>query len=164
MGIDDAGIAADQRGQRDRLGRGEGEVAAGTVMDFSVLAPAAELAVRPVGHLSLQNRLERIGIDRAFQAEFGRAPARPGTRLAVGGVVLRIVSILFVVAGALGRCSHRSDRGDHQIHRPYLRLRRSRSPGVGVPAFPSPLSAAVSGGVPAVLRALVSGAAFGVRA
>ena len=112
---DDAAIAADQGGERDRLGRGEGEVASGTVMDVALPVPASETIARSVGHLSREYVLERVRVDGTFEAERLGALAGPGAGVAVGGVVPGVVAVAFVVGHALRRRGDGADRDDHQI-------------------------------------------------
>ena len=116
--LDDAVVAADQGGERDGLRRGEGEIATGTVADFAVADPAAEPPPGTVRHLARQHGLEDVGLDRAFETEFGGALARPGARRPVLGRVLGVIPVAFIVARALGRAGNRTDRSDHQIQRP----------------------------------------------
>ena len=118
VGLDDARVAADQRRQGYRFRRAEGQVAARPVVDFAVADPTAETPAGSVRDLPLKHGFERVGIDRAFQAERLRAPARPGARLPVLRRVLRVVAVFLVVAGPLRRARHRADRGDHQTQRP----------------------------------------------
>ncbi|MDE0241045.1 MAG: hypothetical protein OXQ84_12770 [bacterium] len=101
VGIGAAGIAADQRGQGDGFRGREGQVAAGPVDDFAVLAGTAE--PRPVRHPAFEDRGEDVRIDRAGQAERVGALARPGAGGAMIGIVPGVIAIPFVVADALGR-------------------------------------------------------------
>ena len=93
LGVDHAGVAADERGEGDRFRGREGEVAAGAVQDLPVLAAPAELGARAVRHLAFEDRPEGAGIDRARQPELFRAPAGPGARLLVLRIVLRVVAV-----------------------------------------------------------------------
>ena len=70
---------------------------------------AAELAARAVENLALQHRLEEVRIDRAFEAELGRARAHPGARGAMLGIVPRVLAIALRIAGSLGRARYRAD-------------------------------------------------------
>ena len=93
----------------------EGEVASGPVMDAAVLAPAPEPASRAVGHLSFQHRAEDVRVDRAREAEFLGALSRPGARLLMRRVVLRIVAVPLVIGRPLRRGGDGADRCDHLI-------------------------------------------------
>ena len=110
---DDARVPADQRGERDGLGGREGDVAAGTVMQASVPIHASEPAAGAVRHLAGQHVAEGLGIDGALEAEHPGALAGPGAGFAVGGVVLRVVAVAFVVGDALRGGGDGPDRGDH---------------------------------------------------
>ena len=113
VGVDHAGVAADQRGEGDGFRGREGEVPAGTVLDASVLAAPAQLGTRAVRHLAFEQRAEGAGIDRPRQPELFRPLARPGARFPVLGIVLGVVAVALVVARALGRGGDGPDRGDH---------------------------------------------------
>ena len=78
MDVDDAGIAADEAGERHRLRSREGDVAAGAVEQLAVAVAAPELAPGAVGHLALEDGAEDVGIDRAFEPERVGALAGPG--------------------------------------------------------------------------------------
>ena len=113
MGLDDALVAADERGEGDGLGGGEGEIPPGPVLQGPIGPPASELLSGAVGRLALQHRPEEVRIDRAGEAVILRALAGPGARFPVGRVVLRVVAVPLVVARALGRGGDGADRGDH---------------------------------------------------
>ena len=113
VGVDDAHIAADERRQGDRFRGREGEVAARTVRDLTVLAAAPELAPGAVRHPAFEHRPERLGIDRAFEAGLGRARSGPGAGVTVAGIVLRVIAVALVVGDALGGRGQSADRGDH---------------------------------------------------
>ena len=118
VGLDDAIVAADQRGQRHRLGRGERQVAPGPVVDFPAADTAAEALSGAVRHFARQHLTEGVRIDRAFQAQLSGAPAPPGTRRPVLRGILGVVAVALVVVCALRRARHRADGRDHQIQRP----------------------------------------------
>ena len=118
VGLDDARVAADERGEGHRFRRAEGQVTAGAVVNLAIAHPAAEALPRAVRHFALQYRPEGVGVDRTFEAELGGALARPGTGLPVLGGILGVVAIPFIVAGPLRRTRDRADRGDHQTQRP----------------------------------------------
>ena len=130
--LDDALVAADQRSDGDRLGRGEGEVAAGTMVDLPVLAAPPEPRVRAVRHLAFEHRPEGVGVDRALQPELLRAPAGPGAGVAMLGIVLRVITVALVVGRALGRRGKRADRQHVRATRSRGRRRRRRS-AAGLP-------------------------------
>ena len=113
MGVDDAPVAADQRGERDGLGGREGDVAPGTVDELAVPVPAPEFAPGAVRHLAFEHGPEDVRIDRTFEAELARAPAEPGARLPVLRIVLHVVAVLLVVGDALRGRGDGADRGDH---------------------------------------------------
>ena len=73
VGLDDARIAADECGERDRFRGREGEVAAGAVLAFAVLAHAPELAPGPVRHDAFEHPPESVRIDRPLEPGLGRA-------------------------------------------------------------------------------------------
>ena len=110
VGVHDARVAADERGDGDGFRSAEGQVAAGTVQDLAVLAAAPEPGVGAVRHPSFENGPEGVRIDRTLQSELFGALAGPGARLAVLGVVLRIVAVALVVPRALGGGGQRPDR------------------------------------------------------
>ena len=128
MGVHDAGVAADQGGERDRLRRGKGEVAAGTVEDLAVPAATPELGAGPVRDLAFKHGPEDVRIDRPFEPELLRALAEPGARLPVFRIVLRIVAVVLVIARALGGRAESPDR-EHVSPSPTgrSRFRRLRS-------------------------------------
>ena len=79
------------------------------MVDLPVLVPLVR--VRAVRHLAFKHGLEGVGIDRTRKSQILRAPARPGARLPVGAIGLRVVAVLSVVGYALrGRGDH-ADRG-----------------------------------------------------
>ena len=80
--VHDPLVASHQRHERHRLGRGQRHVPARTVLDVAVEVLAAELA--SAGNLALEDGPECIGVDRAGEPEFLRAPARPGARFPCG--------------------------------------------------------------------------------
>ena len=87
---DDAPVPADQRHQRHGFRCRKREIAARAVGDAPVPAPLPQ--PRAVRHVPGQNGLERVRTHGPFQPEFRRAPARPGARAPVFGVVLRVVA------------------------------------------------------------------------
>ena len=113
VGVHDAGIAADQADERDRFGGREGEVAARPVRYLAVFPDAPETLPGPVGHMAFEHGAEDLGLDRAFEAELGRAAAGPGAGVAVLGIVLRVVAVALVVARPLRRRGDGADRGHH---------------------------------------------------
>ena len=113
VGVDHARVAADQRRERDGFGGAEGQVAAGTVVELSVVPHASEPLAGAVGHAAFEDRPEGVGIDRSVEAEPGRAAPGPGAGLPVLYVVLRVVSVAFVVGSALLGRGDGADRGDH---------------------------------------------------
>ena len=113
MGGDDAFVAADQGRDGYGLGRGEGDVAAGAMVDRAVPQPAAEPAARAVRHGAFENAAEDVGIDGPGEPQSGCAPARPGAGLPVRRVFLRVVPVPLVVGDALGGRGDRADGGDH---------------------------------------------------
>ena len=113
MGLQDPRVAADKGREGHRLGGGEREVTAGTMFDPAVLARATEAPPRSVRHLALENRTKDVRIDPAFEAQLGRAPARPRARGAMLGVILRVVAVALVVGCSLGRRGHSADRRHH---------------------------------------------------
>ena len=121
MRLDDAGVAADQGRERHRLRRGEGEIAAGTVEDFPVLAPAPELGARTVRHLAFEDLPEDFRIDRPLEPEVLRALAEPAAGGAVLGIVLRVVAVALVVARALRGRGEGADREHVSPSRPVRR-------------------------------------------
>ena len=69
VNTDDPLVAANKRRQGNRLRGGEGEIAAGPVIDIALPVLAAEPAAGAVGNLSREDVGEDIGIDRALQAQ-----------------------------------------------------------------------------------------------
>ena len=114
VGLRDAGVAADQRGEGDGLRRGEGQVASRPVVEAAVLVPAAEPVSGPVRDLSRQHGLEYVGIDGTLEPERLGALAGPGAGLLVGGIVLGVVAVALVVADALGGRGDGADGDHHQ--------------------------------------------------
>ena len=108
-----AGVAADQRGQRDRLRGREGDVAAGAVEQLAVAVAAPELAPGAVGHLAFQDGAEDVRVDRTLEPERVGALACPGARLPVLRIVPGVVAVLLVVGDALGGRGDGADRGHH---------------------------------------------------
>ena len=92
----------------------------------------------PSGTLPSRIALEHAGIDRARQAERLRALARPGARLAVRGVVFRVVAVALEIARALRRRGDRADRGYHRRRPPAVQ-------GFGGCRMPMPANYALSG-------------------
>ena len=117
---DDAFVAAHHRHQGDRLGRAQRHVAARPVRDAAVgllppEPPPARACPGPVpGNLAFEDPPERLRIDRAFELQRRRALARPGARLAVRPVVLRVVTVPLEIPHALRRRGDLPDRGYHR--------------------------------------------------
>ena len=109
VNIHDALVAADHRHQRHRLRRGQGDVAPRPVMDAAVHLLAPEPT--PAGNLAFEHPLERRRLDRPGKPERRSALARPGVRLLVGRIVLRVVPVLFEIAHALRGRGDLADRG-----------------------------------------------------
>ena len=118
VGLDDAPVAADQGGQGDRLRRAEGEVAAGPMVERAVLSHPAQPPAGAVRDAAFENRPERLGIDRTFEAEACGALSGPGAGGPVPGIVPGIVAVALVVARPLGGRGDGADRGDHVRSRP----------------------------------------------
>ena len=110
--LDDALVAAHHRHQGHRLRRAQRHVPAGPVRDAAAefLAPEPP----PARNLAFEHRPEAVGIDRPGETQRRRALARPGARLAVRAVVLRVVAVLLEIADALRR---RGDLADGRYHR-----------------------------------------------
>ena len=108
--LDDAVVAAHQGGDGDGFRGREGEVAAGPVEDFAVLAAAAEPGVRAVRHLAFEDRPKSVRIDRTLQPELFRPLADPGARRTVIGIVLGVIAVALVIGRALGGRGERADR------------------------------------------------------
>ena len=72
------------------------------MVDVAVPILAPELTSGSVGHLALEDGLERVGIDGTGEPERLGALAGPGAGVPVVGVVPRVVAVALVVGDALG--------------------------------------------------------------
>ena len=112
VGFHDPAVPAYQCRKGHRLRRGKCDVNAGTVMEFAVAVGLAQPP--PVRHMAFQHLLKRLGLHRAGQAHRFGALAPPGAGVLVGGVVLRVVAVLLVIADALGGGGDGADGGYHR--------------------------------------------------
>ena len=107
MGGDQPLVARDLGHDRNRFGRGEGNVPSGPVLDPAV-ASAAKLLP---GNLPLQQRGELLAVDLARQAQRLRGLAEP---LGGGKATFGIIVVGLVVTRRLGRAGQSRNRSDHQ--------------------------------------------------
>ena len=113
VGGDDPRVAADQGRDGYGLGRREGHVPAGAVVDRTVPQPAAEPAARAVRHGAFEDIAEDVGIDRPGEPQSVCALARPGAGFPMRRIFLRVVPVALVVGDALGGRGDSADGGDH---------------------------------------------------
>ena len=137
MGIDDARVAADERGQGNGFRGREGEVAAGAVLDATVLAAPPELGCpsRPA-RLPSSTALKIFGSTGPVSPSSSAPLAGPGAGVPVRGIVPGVVAVLLVVARALGRGGDGPDRGHHLRSRRPARYRTSSRPSDSRPDPP----------------------------
>ena len=121
-------VTTDQGGERDRLWRGQSDLAARPVVDVPVLVPSAELG--PAWHLAFEYGGEGIGIDRTREAQGSGALARPGARLPVRRIVPGVVAVALEIGDALGGRCNLADRGYHRCRpaRPSQQLNEHHHP------------------------------------
>ena len=117
MGADDLRTrfrcGMDECFERYRLRGREGDVDAWPMLVLALpLAPEAGLRT---GDAALEYLLEALRLDRAMETERLDTLAVPAARLAMLGIVLRIVAVRLEVVDGGGSFAEAGDSGDHQF-------------------------------------------------